>query len=76
MTDLDTPLVEKVLDVAERERVADVHHHRQADDLWARLDVAKGGTFDHRGRVGRSRCRLNPSSPDKILGSNGPHWFG
>ena len=36
---IDTPLEQQVLDVAQRERVADLHHYRQADDLRACLEV-------------------------------------
>jgi hypothetical protein len=31
--DIDTALKQQVLNLTERQRVADVHHHRQADDL-------------------------------------------
>ena len=37
--DLDAALMQEILDVAQRQRVADVEHHRQADDLWAGLEV-------------------------------------
>ena len=36
---IDTPLEQQVLDVAQRERVADLHHYRQSDDLRACLEV-------------------------------------
>ena len=52
MADLDAPLMQEVLDVAQRERVADIEHHRQADDLGAGLEVAEGGALDHLTRLG------------------------
>jgi hypothetical protein len=42
VADLDATLVQKILDVAERQREADVEHHRQADDLGAGLEVPEG----------------------------------
>jgi hypothetical protein len=33
MADIDTALMEQILDVAQREREADVHHHRELDDF-------------------------------------------
>ncbi len=47
MANVDAALVQKVLDIPERKRKPDIHHHRQADDLGARLEVAKGAVFCH-----------------------------
>ena len=33
VADVDAALEQQVLDVAQRQRVADVHHHHQPDDL-------------------------------------------
>ena len=33
VADIDTALEQKVLDLAHRQLVRDLHHHRQADDL-------------------------------------------
>jgi hypothetical protein len=41
MADLNAALVQKILDVVEREREPDVEHHRQSDDLGARLEVSE-----------------------------------
>ncbi len=45
VVDLDAALVQEILDVTQRERKADVEHRRQTDDLWARFENTKGGTF-------------------------------
>jgi hypothetical protein len=37
--------VQKILQIAKRKRETNVHYYGQADDLWARLGVTKGGTF-------------------------------
>jgi hypothetical protein len=51
MADLDAALMQEILHVAQRQRKADVQHHRQADDLGARLEVAEGGAFCHTVRL-------------------------
>ena len=38
---LDAALVQQILDIPEREREPNIHYYRQADDLGARLEVAK-----------------------------------
>ena len=65
MSDVDAALMQEVLDVAQRQRVADVHHHRQADDLRARLEGLKRGLPGHLGRVGRVLPSLRPVCSDK-----------
>jgi hypothetical protein len=47
MADLDAPPVQEILDVAQRKREAETEHHRQADDLGARLEVAERRVFGH-----------------------------
>lgn len=39
--DIDTALVQKVLDVAQRKWVANVHYYREADDLGRCLEIAE-----------------------------------
>ena len=46
-------------------KVPDIHHKRQADDLWARLKVAKWAAFCHSARLGRRPAQLKPVSSDK-----------
>jgi hypothetical protein len=41
VADLDDTLELQALDVPQRRQEADVEHHRQADDLWAGLEVAE-----------------------------------
>ena len=45
MADLDAPLVWQVSDVAQRKRVPNLEHHRQADDLGTGLEGPEGGTL-------------------------------
>src|SRR6056297_471711 len=65
VTDLDTTLVQQILDVSERQREADVHHDRQADDLGRRLEVLEGVAFGHLGTLAGAMPGLKPSSSDK-----------
>jgi hypothetical protein len=51
VADLDPALVEQVLDIAQRQREANVEHHRQADDLGACLEVLERGAFRHLRRL-------------------------
>ena len=41
MTDVDTAFVQQILDLAQRQRIADVHHHRQADHPRETIEIAE-----------------------------------
>lgn len=47
VADVDAPLVEKVFDIAQRQRRPVVQHHRRADDLGRRFEVTEGRAFHH-----------------------------
>jgi hypothetical protein len=34
MADVDAAFEQQILDLAQRKRIADLQHHRQANDLW------------------------------------------
>ncbi len=42
VTNTDPPLEQQIFNAAQRERVADVHQHDQADHLRRRVEVAEG----------------------------------
>src|SRR6056297_446378 len=67
VADLDTALMQKILDVPKREREPDVHHHRQTDDLAARLEVLEWVRFGHAETLASALPRLKPSLSDKTL---------
>jgi hypothetical protein len=67
VADLDAALVEQILNVPQREWEADVHHHRQANDLGARFEVLEGVGFGHLGTLLSPLPRLKPSSSDTEL---------
>jgi hypothetical protein len=56
--------VQKILHIAKRKRETNVHHHGQADDLRACLEVTKGGTFCHPEGLGGRPARLKKVSSD------------
>ena len=64
VADIDAPLMEQVLDVTKRQRETDVEHHRQADDLFARLEVLEGAWFRLTRTLQSALHRLKPSSFD------------
>lgn len=39
--------MQQVLDFPQSQRVADIHHHRQADELGARLEAAEDAGAAH-----------------------------
>jgi hypothetical protein len=39
---IDTALEQRIFNLTERQRIADVHHHRQADDLGRTVEIAEG----------------------------------
>ena len=47
MADDDVSLLQRVLDIAQRQREPDIQHHRQADDLGAGLEVFEWVAFRH-----------------------------
>jgi hypothetical protein len=69
VADLNTTLVKQVFNVTQRQRETNVQHHRQAEDLWARLEVAEIGTLAHPEKLMKRRDRLKQSSSDNARSS-------
>ncbi len=51
MTEADAAQGRQDLGIAEGQREANLQHQRQADDLWARLEVPARGAFGHPFRI-------------------------
>lgn len=64
MADLCTALMQQVFDIAQRQRVADVQHPRQADDLRAGLEVTERGALGHPERLRDAAAHLKPRPSD------------
>ena len=56
---IDTPFVQQVFHISERKGEANLQHHRQADNLGTRLEIAKGGPFTHAGKLDNRPTRFN-----------------
>jgi hypothetical protein len=67
VSDLDTSLVKQIFDIAQRQREPNLEHHRQADDLWARFEVAEGGTHGHPAKLEDGPAGLKQSSSDSAV---------
>ena len=65
MADIDTALVEQVLDIAKREREPNVHHHSQADDFGAALKTFERVGFGHGRTLASAPRRLKDNPCDK-----------
>ncbi len=58
MAHVDAALMEQVFDIPKRQWEPNIHHHRKANDLWRRLEVAKGRGLGHARTLGRPPARL------------------
>lgn len=65
VADLDTTLVQQVLDVPELKRETNTNHDRQADHLGTYLKVFERVSFGHAGRLQNRPARLNLNPPGK-----------
>jgi hypothetical protein len=68
VADVDPPLEQQIFDLPQRQRIPDVHHHREADDLGGAVEVAKG--IAHRRRLRNARARLKPICSDNARASS------
>src|SRR5208337_4637856 len=58
MADVDPPLGQEILDVPQRQRVPDVHHHDQTDHFWRAVEISE--------RVAHGLKLLQPEAGRKI----------
>jgi hypothetical protein len=62
VADIDAPLEQNILDLSQRQRIADIHRHREADDLGRTVEISEG--IAHRRRLGMPPARLKPIYSD------------
>jgi hypothetical protein len=84
MRDIDAALMQQVLDVPQRQRVTDIHHHRQADDLGRRLETTQVEPLRHDADLPAPPFNRQPDFPVTVPSSDGagihvgqagdPHW--
>jgi hypothetical protein len=65
VADVDTTLVEQILDIPERQREPHIEHHCKADDLRASFEVLERGAFGHARTLAGALPCLKRSSFDK-----------
>ena len=58
VADVDAPLEQNILELSQRQRIADVHHHREPDHLRRTVEIAEG--IAHRRRLRILARRLKP----------------
>jgi hypothetical protein len=63
MANVDATLKEQVLDLAQRQWITDIHHHREADYLGRTVEISEG--ISHRGKLRNFQFRLKPICSDK-----------
>ncbi|WP_235862354.1 hypothetical protein [Roseovarius litorisediminis] len=67
MADIDAAFVEQIFHIAKRERKPHIQHHRQADNLTARFEIAKWIRFGHLHTLQIRRARLKTVSSDNAI---------
>ena len=66
VADIDTAFKQHILDLAKRQRIADVQHHREADDFGRTVEITEG--VFHPPKLRNSPYRLKPLYSDNAIG--------
>ncbi len=64
MADIDAPFMQQILNIPERQRKPDIHHHRKANDIRARFEIAKWIRFGHPTMLRKRPARLKQVCSD------------
>ena len=62
MPDIDAVFEQQVFDLGQKQGIMEVHHHRRADDLWLRVDIAE--QIFHPSRLRTIMLRIKPLCSD------------
>jgi hypothetical protein len=65
LADIDATFEWKIFDLTERQRIADVHHHSQADDLGRAVEISEG--ISHPTKLRTTASNLQVSLVDNAL---------
>ena len=68
MADINTTLKQKILDLPQRERIADVHHHCEANNLGRKVEISEG--IAHHRMLSNATAQLKPTWSDKAGASD------
>jgi hypothetical protein len=58
VTNVDAPLEQNILDLPQRQRITDIHHHREVTYLGRAIEITEG--IAHRRRLRMPPARLKP----------------
>jgi hypothetical protein len=62
VADIDVPLEQEILDLSQRQRIADIDHHREADRLGRAVEITEW--IAHRQSLRNLAKRLKPIYSD------------
>jgi hypothetical protein len=62
VADIDSPLEQNILDLSQRQRIADIHHHHEADHLGRVVEITE--RIAYRRRLRNLAGRLKPIYSD------------
>ena len=65
VADIDAALMEQILDLSQRKRIAEIHHHRETDYLGRTVEVTEG--ILHLQGLWNAAPRLKPICSDNAL---------
>jgi len=65
MADIDTALKQQIFNLPQRQRIPDVHHHRQANNLGRRIEITEG--ISHPRRLENALPCLKPFYSDNAF---------
>jgi hypothetical protein len=68
VADIDTALEQQIFDLAQRQRVPDIHHHREADNFGRTIEITEG--VFHPSKLRNSPYRLKPLYSDNAHKTN------
>ena len=71
VADIDTALEQNILDLSQRKRIANIHHHHEADHLGRTVEITEG--IAHCRRLRNLARRLNPIYSDNALARLAPN---
>ena len=57
VADVDASLKQQIFDLPQRERITDVHHHREANNVGRTVETAEGILHSRRLRIAKSELK-------------------
>ena len=66
VADVDAPLEQSILNLSQRQRIAEIHHHHEVDHLGRAVEITEG--IAHRRRLRNLARRLKPIYSDNAAG--------